>query len=144
MPYLLDTNVLSELVKPAPDARVIEWTRAQSALELNISVLTLGDLENGIATMPPGVRRTRLEQWAASEVPRQFLGRLLPIDETIALAWGRLSGAGRSIGRPLPVIDGLLLATAQVHRLTLVTRNVSDCGGRGVSVFDPWTRIRYA
>lgn len=143
MSYLLDTHVLSELVKPARDASVVAWTAGQSPLDLLISVLTLGELESGIARMPRGARRLQLTHWASTDVPRQFIGRLLPVDEAVGLAWGRLTAAGGSAGRPLPMIDGLLLATAEVHRLTLVTRNVSDCADRGIGVFDPWTGTLY-
>lgn len=139
MIYLLDTNVLSELVRPAPDARVVEWTRAQTALDLSLSVLTLGELEKGIRTMAEGGRRERLIGWARTQLPRQFLGRMLPVDDRVALAWGELAAAGQLSGRPLPVIDGLLLATSRVYALTLVTRNVADCAGRGIPVLDPWT-----
>ena len=138
MLYLLDTNVISELVRPAPDAKVVAWTRAQGALDLAISVLTLGELEKGIALLRPGARRTALARWARSDVPRQFSGRLLPVTDAIALAWGQLAAAGEGMGRELPAIDGLLLATAQEHRLTFVTRNVAECAGRGVPVYDPW------
>jgi predicted nucleic acid-binding protein len=137
--WLLDTNILSELVKPRPDARVEAWTRAQSPLDLALSVLTLGELEQGIATLTSGARRTQLSQWAHFEVPRQFFGRLLPVDAAVTVAWGQLAGRAHTAGRPLPVIDGLLLATAQVFGLTLATRNVSDCAERGVPVYDPWT-----
>jgi hypothetical protein len=89
--------------------------------------------------MAPGARRTRLGNWARTEIPRQFHGRLLPVDDEVAIAWGQLAADGQTTGRQLPAIDGLLLATAQVHGLTLVTRNVGDCAGRGVPVYDPWT-----
>ena len=139
MRFLLDTNIISELVRPAPDARVVAWVRAQSTLDLALSVLTLGELEKGIRTLSDGARRERLARWARTEVPRQFLGRLLAVEEAVALAWGQLAADARAAGRPLPVIDGLLLATAGAHGLTLVTRHVSECAGRGVALFDPWT-----
>lgn len=139
MTWLLDTNILSELVKPRPDANVEAWARARSPLDLALSVVTLGELEKGIATLPLGARRTQLSQWVHSEVPRQFFGRLLPVDAAVAVAWGQLAGIAHTTGRPLPLIDGLLLATAQVFGLTFVTRNVSDCAERGVPVYDPWT-----
>lgn len=139
MRYLLDTNVISELVRPAPHAGVVAWVQAQSPLDISLSVLTLGELEKGIRTLADGARRERLTRWARSEVPRQFLGRLLAVDESVAVEWGRLSADGQATGRPLPAIDGLLLATAAAHGVTLVTRNVSDCAGRGVPVLDPWS-----
>jgi predicted nucleic acid-binding protein len=139
MRYLLDTNVLSELVRPARAAAVVAWVRARSALDLALSVLTLGELEKGVRTLAAGTRRDRLTRWARTEMPAQFLGRVLSVDEEIAISWGTLTADAHAAGRPLPVIDGLLLATAATRGLTLVTRNVSDCARRGVAVFDPWT-----
>jgi len=137
--FLLDTNVISELVRPSPAPGVVEWVRAQSALDLLLSVLTLGELEKGIRALAVGARRDRLTRWAQTELPAQFLGRVLSVNQGVAVTWGALTATARAAGRPLPVIDGLLLATAGAHRLTLVTRNVSDCAGRGVAVLDPWT-----
>lgn len=93
--------------------------------------------------MAHGARRARLTQWVQTKLPRQFLGRVLVIDDVVAMAWGRLTAAAVHDGRPLPVIEGLMLATAQVHDLVLVTRDVSDCAKRGVPVFDPWTGTPY-
>jgi hypothetical protein len=116
----------------------VTWLREQSALDLAISVLTLGEIRKGVALLPQGARRTALERWLSTDLPRQFLGRVLPIDEPVAEAWGRLAAAGRQQGRELPVIDGLLLATAAVHGLTLATRDEADCADRGVPVLNPW------
>lgn len=138
MRFLIDTNVLSEAAKPRPEPRVLEWIKAQSPLDLAVSVLTLGEIEKGVSLLPLGIRREALEDWLATELPRQFLGRLLTIDADVARIWGRLTAEGRRPGRELPVIDGLLLATAVVHDLTLVTRNERDCRDRGVPVLNPW------
>lgn len=138
MRYLLDTNILSELVRPRPDARVTAWIEAQSPLDLAISVLSLGEVEKGIARLTAGTHRTELSRWTRVELPAQFVGRLLGVDAAVAVAWGTLSARAAEDGRPLPVVDGLLLATALSHELTLVTRDVADCAGRGVRVFDPW------
>ncbi len=137
--FLLDTNVLSELVKPRPDRRVVRWVNSASPLDLCISVLTLGEVEQAISRLAAGRRRHALSRWARVELPTQFVGRLLPVDGDIAVAWGALSGKAKRDGRPLSVIDGLLLATAKVHDLTFATRNVHDCAGRGVPVLDPWS-----
>lgn len=137
--YLLDTNVLSEPARPAPNAGVVTWLAAQSPLDLALSALTIGEIEKGISLLTPGKRRSQLEAWLAVELPRQFSGRVLPIDDAVARSWGRLSAEGQQQGRPLPVIDGLLLATASVHQLTLVTRNVEDCQDRGIPLLSPWT-----
>lgn len=135
---LLDTNVLSEPARPDPDPRVLSWFREQSELDLAVSVLTLGEIQKGISLLPGGRRRSALEEWLARELPRRFRDRILQVDDRVARAWGRLSAQGRREGRPLPVIDGLLLATAAVHDLTFVTRNEQDCTDRGIPVLNPW------
>lgn len=139
MRYLLDTNVLSEPARPRPDARVLQWLGSRSTLDFAISVLTLGELEKGVAMLPESERRERLSGWLRGDLPRQFTGRVLPIDERTAGTWGRLAAEGRREGRELPVIDGLLLASAAVHGLVFVTRNERDCAGRGVPLVNPWS-----
>jgi predicted nucleic acid-binding protein len=138
MRFLLDTNVLSEPLKRSPDARVARWWVAQSALDLCVSVLSIGELTMGFELLADGARRRELEQWITQDLPRQFIGRVLPIDAAVARQWGRLSAAGRATGRELPVTDGLLLATSLVHGLTLVTRHARDCANCGVTILDPW------
>jgi predicted nucleic acid-binding protein len=138
MHYLLDTNVLSEPAKPRPDPRVVRWFARQSPLDLAISVLTLGEIEKGVRLLPAGKRRDRLSGWLEADLPRRFAGRLLAVDERVSRAWGSLAAASRQTHRTLPVIDGLMLATAATHALIFVTRNVRDCADRGVPLLDPW------
>lgn len=138
MRFLLDTNVLSEAVRPEPDPGLTKWLGVQSALDLCISVLALGEIRKGILMLAEGRKRERLHQWLRVELTRQFTDRVLPVDQAVALAWGGLSAEGRESGRPLPVVDGLLLATAAVHGLTFVSRNERDCGDRGVPLLNPW------
>jgi predicted nucleic acid-binding protein len=138
MRYLLDINVLSEPAKPRPDPHVVSWLEEQSPLDLAISVLTLGEIEKGVRLLPDGKKRDRLVDWLAVELPRQFLGRVLDVDDRAALAWGRLTAEARRAHRELPVIDGLLLATADAHGLIFVTRNDRDCEDRGIPIYNPW------
>ncbi len=138
MRFLLDTNVISEGSRRRPDPRVAAWLQESSPLDLCISVLTVGELLTGIHSLPAGKRRDELELWLDSEVSRQFRNRILPVDDAVAREWGRLSAEGRRTGRPLPVVDGLLLGTAAWYGLTLVTRNESDCKDRGVPILNPW------
>jgi toxin FitB len=135
--FLLDTNVLSELARRRPAPSVLEWVGAQRPHALSISVLTLGEIARGIELRADDVRREQLRAWAAT-IPRAFAGRVHAVTEDIALAWGELDAEARRSGRPLGTVDGLLLATAQAHSLTLVSRNTSDCAGRGIPVLDPW------
>lgn len=139
MAFLLDTNVLSEVVRPRAEARVLAWLRALPPTQAFISVLLLGEIAKGVALVPPGPRKVALRAWVAHDLPDRFRGRVLNVDTEVAEAWGELAAEGQRIGRPLPAIDGLLLATARAHGLTLATRNVRDCGDRGVPVFDPWS-----
>lgn len=139
MRFLLDTNLLSEGARRRPDPGVIAWLETHSPLDMVVSALTFGEIRKGVDLLDPGAGRTRLEAWLSADLPRQFAGRVLPIDEAVAVAWGRLAAASHRRGRHLPLADGLLLATAAVHTLTLVTRNERDCADRGVPVLNPWT-----
>jgi toxin FitB len=136
--YLLDTNVLSEPMRPTPAELVVAWLAAQAPSDLAISALTLGELTHGVMRLADGRRRRALVRWVSHDLAAQFRGRVLDVTPEVAMAWGELSAEARARGRPLPVVDGLLLATAKVHDLTLVTRNLADCAGRGVEVLSPW------
>ena len=139
MAYLIDTNVLSEVAKTDADPRVRSWMASLPSTQAFLSVLTLGEISRGVEMLHPGRRKDHLRSWLEEDLPRGFQGRILGIDQATAQAWGALDAEGRRIGRPLPVVDGLLLATAQRHGLTLATRNVRDCGDRGVPVSNPWS-----
>ena len=136
--FLLDTNVISELVRSRPDSQVQSWIRHTEEELLYLSVLTLGEIRKGIDSLRDDSRRLRLESWLAGDLALRFAGRILPVDAPVADRWGRLTAAvGRST--PLSVIDGLLAATALHHNLTLVTRNTRDVAATKVPVINPWT-----
>ena len=139
MAYLIDTNVLSEAAKADPDEGVRRWLRGLSSGSAFISVLTIGEIRKGVELLSQGSRRRALTTWLDDDLTERFHGRILDIDRPVAEAWGRLSTEGRRLGRPLPVVDGLLLATAHRYRLTFATRNVADCEDRGVPVMNPWS-----
>jgi predicted nucleic acid-binding protein len=136
--FLLDTNVISELIKPRPNPNVTNWVEATDEQLLYLSVLTLGEIRRGIASLPDAGRRIKLETWLDSELVLRFADRILPIDLAIADRWGRLTGTASARKSPLPVIDGLLAATAVHHNLTLVTRDTSHLSGTSVPFFNPW------
>ncbi|HST61191.1 MAG TPA: type II toxin-antitoxin system VapC family toxin [Longimicrobium sp.] len=138
MRYLIDTNVFSEPVKPRPNPVVLSWAESQPREALAISTLSLGEVRKGLDLLAHGSHRAALEQWFKVTMREQFRGRVLSVSKDIALAWGRLAAADQKRGRVLPIVDGLLLATAEVHDLTLVTRNERDFVDRGVPVFNPW------
>jgi predicted nucleic acid-binding protein len=136
--FLLDSGVLSELIKPNPDAKVVQWIEATNESLLFLSVLTLGEIRNGIARLRSGARRGRLESWVRVDLRGRFQDRILPIDEAIADRWGAISAAAAAKGKLLPVLDGLLAATALQHDLMLVTRNGTDVAATGVAILNPW------
>jgi predicted nucleic acid-binding protein len=139
MSLLLDTNVLSEGMKPQPNVGVLTWLTTVDEDRVYISVVTLTELRYGIERMAAGARRKRLEDWLQRELPLRFDGRILPVDETIADASGRIVARSEAVGRPIEAIDAFLAATAEVHRLTLVTRNQSDFQAVLKTTLNPWT-----
>jgi predicted nucleic acid-binding protein len=137
--FLLDTNVISELVKSRPEPAVTKWIDATEENLLCLSVLTFGEIRKGIAALPDvSSRRVSLETWLDNELTLRFAGRILAIDQAIADRWGAITAKALAAKSPLPVIDGLLAATALQHNLTLVTRNTRDVAITGTSVFNPW------
>ena len=134
--FLLDTNVISELVKAKPEPKVTAWIENIDESLLYLSVLTLGEIRKGITFLRDGARRVSLEVWLDRDLALRFSDRIISIDLDVADRWGRIAGNARK--KPLPVIDGLLAATALHYDLTLVTRNIADIAGSGVAVFNPW------
>jgi toxin FitB len=136
--YLLDTNVVSEWTKPRPNPGVIEWLSQVAEDEVFLSVVTFAELRHGIERLPAGRRRRRLDKWLRGELALRFEGRIVPIDGPIADEWGRLVARQEARGRPIAAMDGLIAATAQVHALTLVTRNAKDFRVSVKAVLNPW------
>jgi predicted nucleic acid-binding protein len=135
--FLLDTNVILELVRRKPDPRVTAWVESADENLMYLSVLTLGEIRKGVASLKDAARRVDLEAWLDGDLVVRFEGRILPVDRAIANRWGRITAqVGPRVA--LPVIDGLLAATAIHHNLTLVTRNTKDVAATGVPVFNPW------
>ena len=138
--FLLDTNVISELVKPRPEANVTAWIEGTDESLLYLSVLTFGEIRRGISVLSQSRRRATLEAWLDKDLHARFEGRVLAIDDEVADRWGLLTAVARKSGIVLPVIDGLLAATALEHNLTLVTRDIGQTPTIGVAVFNPWEK----
>lgn len=139
MSWLLDTCVLSEYLKKSPAPRVIAWLDEQDESSLHLSVITLGEIEKGILKLRAidPRRSQKLTAWLG-KVEQRFAGRILPLDAAALHGWAQLTAQSELAGRPLPVMDGLIMATAQCYGLTVVTRNVQDFS-LFPQVFDPWT-----
>jgi len=136
--FLLDTNLISELVRPRPNSGVLDWIKSTDESILHISVLTVGEIRKGIAVLADGRRRASLESWLEHELASRFSGRILSIDQGVADRWGRISAAAKTRGMPLPVIDGLLAATALHFNLTVVSRDRTYAAVAGLDFFNPW------
>ena len=138
MRLLLDTNVLSEVTRPAPDARILEWLDGLDEDRSFISVVSIAEIRRGVALMDEGRKREALAEWLARDLPQRFEHRVLQVDESVALAWGDLMGLAKRRGRGLSSMDGLIAATAIAQQLTLATHNTKDFEGFGIELFDPW------
>ena len=136
--FLLDTNIISELIKPKPEAKLTEWVESADEDLLYLSVLTIGEIRKGIVTMEQGRRRIALQSWLETDLKPRFSGRVLAIDEATADRWGAITGDTAAQGITVPVVDGLLAATALQYNLTLVTRNTKNLTGTNVQAFNPW------
>ena len=137
--YLLDTNVVSELIKPRPNPGLAAWILSVDEEICFLSVLTTGEIRKGINLLPASARRSLLEVWLERELSARFSGRILAIDRGVADKWGQLTAEVSSKRKLLPVVDGLIAATALQHDLMLVTRNTNDIELTRVPVLNPWS-----
>ncbi len=138
MNYLLDTNVVSEWIKPRPNAGVIKWLAEADEDRVFVSVVTLAEVRYGIERMPTCARRDQLNVWLRTQLVERFEGRILPVNPSIADAWGQIIARTRAIGRTLDAMDGFLSATAKTHGMTIVNRNISHFSDLGHPIFNPW------
>jgi tRNA(fMet)-specific endonuclease VapC len=138
MNYILDTNVISELVTSQPDANVTRWIESVDPQNVYLSVITVGELKKGIEKLPDSRRKTVLEEWLVNDLLVRFQDQLLPIDISVILTWGSLVARMEVIGKPMPAIDSLIAATTLQSGYTLSTRNVRDFEHAGISLLNPW------
>jgi toxin FitB len=136
--FLVDTNVVSEFVRPRPDSSVIDWLEAADPELLFASVVTLGEIRLGIEDLPVSKRRAELEQWLEKGLPEWFESNLLPVTKAIADRWGQITIKAKRKGIAITTADGLIAATALEHGLAIVTRNVKDFAEVGVLIVNPW------
>ena len=141
MSFLLDTCVISELAKSNVEAKVRDWAMSNNEQDLYISALTMGELQKGALRLPDGAKKTDLLNWLHRDLIQRFDRRVLNFDGAVALRWGEMQAQLEKQGRPMPVIDGMIAATALHHQLTVVTRNTRDMEASGVSLINPWETV---
>ena len=138
MNYLLDTCVISELIKPKPNSKVVKWLRSCRDENLFLSVLTIGEIQKGISKFPDSHKRNNLQEWMDAELILRFDRRILGIDFKIAQKWGEIQASAEITGTKMPVIDSLIAAIGLIHDLTIVTRDTSGMEKSGAKLFNPW------
>lgn len=136
---LLDTNILSELMRAAPEAAVEQWLADQPVASVFISAITEAELRYGLALMPPGKRRSALAVEIENMLGEDFSGRILPFDSPAAVAFAEIAAERRQAGRPISQADAQIAAIARSRGAALATRNVPDFEGCGVEVINPWS-----
>jgi len=131
MRYLLDTNIISNIVNPVPSESLLDWMGDQNDDDLFIASLTIAEIRRGVLEKPAGKRRDQLEAWfLGPEGPQAlFAGRILPFDEHAALIWARLMAQGKSQGRPRSAFDTIIASIAECNECTVVTDNEADFAG---------------
>ncbi len=138
MRYLLDTCVISELVKPTPNARLVAWCNRQKEESFFLSCITVGEIQKGISRLPTSEKRRVLQHWLDVDLLERFGQRIIDIDMSVARKWGEVQATAEKAGLKMPVIDSLIASIGLVHEMTIVTRNVQDMQASGVQLFNPW------
>ncbi|BCG63607.1 MAG: toxin FitB [Methyloprofundus sp.] len=140
MKYLLDTCVISELIKPRADENVTSWIQSQDEESLYLSVLTFGEIEKGIEKSTDAARKRKLQLWVEEDLKKRFVGRVVPINIDVSVKWGAIQGHAELLGKPMPAIDGLIAVSGLVHNCIVVTRNVADMEQSTVELLNPWIK----
>jgi tRNA(fMet)-specific endonuclease VapC len=138
MNYVLDTNVISELISKQPNKKVVEWLDRLDPNTIYLSVITIGEIRKGIEKLPPSKRRETVKEWLEADLLLRFQGRILEITTEVMLIWGELAGRLENEGRPITAIDSLIAAIALQGNYCLVTRNEHDFQHTGVTIINPW------
>jgi len=135
--YLLDTCVISELVKPSPNPMVLDWLNDIPSERLFLSVITIGEIRKGLIKLPDSKRKDRLTEWLNSLL-EDYQDRIYTIDLTVAENWGVMQGKAEKSGMPMSSMDSLIAAIAYTHNLVLVTRNIIDFKATNLPINNPW------
>lgn len=140
MKFLLDTCVVSALRRPRENAAVVDWISGVDESDLYLSVITIGELEKGVSRLPEGKKKSVVSDWVRHAVTNRFGSRVLAVDAAVAARWGELLGLREKKGKPMPILDAFIAATALTADCTIATRNTKDFAECGVRLLDPWAR----
>lgn len=138
MKYLLDTCVISEIIKKEPNKNVLAWLSEQDEDNLFLSVLTFGELQKGIKKASDPQRKKKLTLWVEEDLKKRFEGKIIPIDLEVATNWGSIQGVAELSGKPMPTIDGLIAVSGLTYNCVVVTRNIADMEQSTAELFNPW------
>src|SRR5689334_3941120 len=138
MNYLLDTNVVSELIAREPNQKVVGWIDSLEPETVYLSVITIGELRKGVEKLAPSRRKDQLTHWLTSDLLLRFTNKIVNITTDVVLVWGELTGRLERDGKPMPAIDSLIAASVVEGKFTLVTRNEDDFQHAGIPVINPW------
>jgi predicted nucleic acid-binding protein len=138
MKFLIDTCVISEIIKPQPNEKVVAWMRENPEENMYLSVLTFGEIEKGIEKAADPAKKKTLQNWVENVLKDRFKHRIIEIDMAVVSRWGKEQGKAELAGKPMPAIDGLIAVSGLVYNCIVVTRNVSDMQQSGVELLNPW------
>ena len=138
MKYLLDTNIISELISKKPNKKVITFLQNISDNDLYLSVVTIGEIKFGIANLPDSEKKKKLLNWLYSDLFKRFEGRIVDVDSDIMLKWGYLTSALKKKGKPMPIMYAIIAATAISKNFTLITRNEKDFRNLDLEIVNPF------
>jgi len=136
--FLLDTNVISELIRPIPNANLLNWLSEREEETLYLSVITIAETMRGVSKLDDGNKKTRLLDWIKKDISKRFSGRILDFDKKCAFLWGKWQGEGDRVGTPYAIMDAQIAAISEKFGLTLITRNTKDFSNFPIKIFNPW------
>lgn len=141
MNYLLDTCIISDLIKPKPFGALVEWIRTIDENNQYLSSLTIGEIQKGISKLHSSQKKKALLSWLNNELKNRFARRIVDININVTQKWGEILAITENQGIKLPIIDSIIAATGIVYDMIIVTRNVDDMKQSGAQLFNPWTDL---
>lgn len=138
MKYILDTCVISELIKPNPNSSVVSWVDSHSEENLYLTSITTGEIQRGILKLPISQKKSNLQDWLENELIKRFERRILGFGLLESKTWGKIQAQAEQIGAKMPILDGFIASIAVVHHMGIATRNIGDMEVSGATLINPW------